>query len=75
MQNTTKNASRGESGERKNEYSLRKKLHMSWVPSPTKKKKNNKKQAKICAGDQASEEGAEGEEREWASTGVSGSPE
>ena len=77
MQNTVKNASRGESGERKNEYSLRKKLHMSWVPRPTKKKKtkNNNKQAKICAGDQTSGEGAEGEEGEWASAGVSGSPE
>ena len=50
---------------------------MSWVPSPIqkKKKKNNNKQTKICAGDQTSEEGAEGEEGEWASTGVSGSPE
>ena len=72
MQNNAKSASRGESGEIKNEYSLRKKLHMSWVPSPTKKKK---KQAKICAGDQTSEEGAAGEEGEWASAGVSGSPE
>ena len=58
---------------------------MSWVPSPTKKKKkhkqtnnnnnNNNKQTKICAGDQTLEVGAEGEEWEWASAGVSGSPE
>ena len=73
MQNNAKSASRGESGEIKNEYSLRKKLHMSWVPSSTKKEKINK-QAKICARDQTSEEGAEGEEGEWASAGVSGSP-
>ena len=49
---------------------------MSWVPSPKKKKKNNDdKQAKIYAGNQTSEEGAEGEEGERASAGVSGSPE
>ena len=46
---------------------------MSWVPSPTKKKNDDKK-AKIYAGSQTSE-GAEGEEGEWASVGVSGSPE
>ena len=40
-----------------------------------KKNNNNNKQAKICAGDHTSEEGAEGEEGEWASTRVSGSPE
>ena len=39
MQNRAKSISRGESGEIKNEYSLRKRLHMSWVPSPKKKKK------------------------------------
>ena len=33
------------------------------------------RQAKRCAGDQASERGAEGEEGEWALAGVSGSPE
>ena len=47
-------------------------------PKPNKKKKknnNNNKQAKVCAEGQTSEEGAEGEEGEWASTGVSGSPE
>ena len=72
--NSVERASRGESGEIKTEYSLRKMLHMSWVPSPQKKKKNNK-QAKICAGDQTSDEGEKGEEGEWASTGVFGSPE
>ena len=46
---------------------------MSWVPSTTKK--NDDKQAKIYAGNQASEKGAEDEEGEWASTGASGSPE
>ena len=40
-----------------------------------KKKKNNNKQAKICAGDQTSKEGVEGKEGEWALAGVSGSPE
>ena len=40
-----------------------------------KKKKNKDKQAKIHAGDQTSEEGAEGGEGEWASAGLSGSPE
>ena len=45
-------------------------------PALKKKKKiNNKKQAKICAGDQTLEVGAEGEEGDWASAGVSGSPE
>ena len=39
MQNIAKSTSRGESGEIKNEYALRKRLHMSWVPSPKKKKK------------------------------------
>ena len=73
MQNSAKCTSRGKSGEIKNEYSLRKRLHMSWVPSSTKKDDN--KQAKIYAGNQASEEGAEGEEGEWTSTGASGSPE
>ena len=73
MQNSAKNTSRGESDEIKNGYSLKIRLHMSWVPSPTKK--NNKKQPKICAEDQTSEEGAEGEEGEWASAGVSSSPE
>ena len=43
IQNSAKSASRGESGEIKNEYSLRKKLHMSWVRSPTKKNKKKKK--------------------------------
>ena len=65
----------------KNEYLLREMLHMSWVPDPTKKKYKKKsikidaRQAKICAGDQASEGGAEGEMGEWASAGVPGSPE
>ena len=39
MQNRAKSTSRGESGEIKNKYSLRKRLHMSEVPSPKKKKK------------------------------------
>ena len=38
------------------------------------KKNNNNKQAKVCAEGKTSEEGAEGEKREWASTGVSSSP-
>ena len=76
IQNSAKSTSRGESGEIKNEYSLRKRLHMSWVLSQKKKKNNNNnKQAKICAGDHTLEVGAEGEEGEWASAGVSGSPE
>ena len=65
MQNNAKCTSRGQSGEIKNEYSLRKRLHMSWVLSPKKKKKKKKadhKQAKIYTGNQTSEEGAEGEE-------------
>ena len=74
MQNSVKNTSRGENDEIKNGYSLNRRLHMSWVPSPKKKKKNNKKKSKICAGDQTSEEGAEGDEGEWASAGVSSSP-
>ena len=40
-----------------------------------KNNNNNNKQAKICAGDQTLEVGAEGEEGDWASAGVSGSPE
>ena len=56
MQNNAKCTSKGESGEIKNEYSLRKRLHMSWVPSP--KKKNDDKQAKIYARNQTSKEGA-----------------
>ena len=63
MQNSAKSARRGESGEIKNECSLRKKLHMFWVPS-SKKKKKKKQQAKVCAEGQTSEEGAEGEEGE-----------
>ena len=39
MQNNAKSTSRGESGEIKNEYSLRKRLHMSEVPRPKKKYK------------------------------------
>ena len=46
---------------------------MSWVQS-SKKKKNDDKQAKIYGGNQASEEGVEDEEGDWASTGASGSP-
>ena len=75
MQNSAKRTSRGESGEIKNEYSLRKRLHMSWVPIPKKKKNNNNKQVKICARDKTLEVGVKGEEGEWASAGVSGSPE
>ena len=70
--------SRGKSGEVKNEYLLRKRLHASWVPGPTKKKKtkrNYDKQLKIHPEDQTSEEGVEGEEGEGASAGVFGSPE
>ena len=37
MQNSAKNTSKGESDEIKNGYSLKRRLHMSWVPSPTKK--------------------------------------
>ena len=37
---------------------------MSWVLSPAKKKKNDDKRAKIYAGNQALEEGAEDEEGE-----------
>ena len=44
MQNSAKSTSRGESGEIKNEYSLRKRLHMSRVPSPKKKKKKKQQQ-------------------------------
>ena len=64
----------------KNEYLLRKRLHTSWVPGPTKKIYKKKsiyidiRQAKMCVGDQASEGGAEGKEGEWASSGVPGSP-
>ena len=55
---------------------------MSWVPGPTKIHKKRKKksikadigQAKTCTGDQTSEGEADGEEGEWASTGVPGSP-
>ena len=71
-QSNMKSTSRGENDEMKNEYSLRKRLHMSWIPSPAKKK--NQKQAKICAGDQTLEEGVEGEEGKWASAGMYGSP-
>ena len=38
-QNSAKSTSRGEKSEMKNEYSLRKRLQISWVPSPEKKKK------------------------------------
>ena len=71
MQNSANNTSRGENGEIKNEYSSRKRLDMSWVPSPIQKKK---KKAKICVGDQTLEVGAEGEEEDWALAGVSSSP-
>ena len=43
MQNRAKCTSRGKSGEIKNEYSLRKRLHMSWVPSSTKKMTTSKR--------------------------------
>ena len=66
----------------KNEYLLRGRLHMSWVPGPTKniyiKKKSikvNIRQAKMCTGDQASEGGAEDEEGEWTSAAVPDSQE
>ena len=39
MQNNAKNTSRGESDEIKNGYSLKRRLHMTWVPSLKKKKK------------------------------------
>ena len=65
---------RSESGKKKKKYLLRERLHMSWISSP-QKKKNEDKQVKIHAGDQTSEEGAEGEEGEWASARVSGSLE
>ena len=51
IQNSAKSAIRGESGEIKNEYSLRKMLHMSWVPSPTKKKKKKKQTNKQASED------------------------
>ena len=63
MQNSTKSTSRGENDEIKNEYSLRKRLHMSGVPRLTEKKKK-KKQAKVCVEGQTLEGGTEGEERE-----------
>ena len=44
-------------------------------PGSQAQKKNDDKQAKIYAGNQVSEEGAEDEEGEWASAGASGSPE
>ena len=78
MQNNAKCTSRGKNGKVKNEHLLRKRIHTSWVPSPTKKKREIKidvRQAKMYAGDQTSEGGAEGEEGEWASAGVFDSPE
>ena len=45
------------------------------IPKKKKEIKIDVRQAKMCAGDQASEGGAEGEEGEWASAGMSGSPE
>ena len=54
---------------------------MSWVLGPTKniyKKESIKvdiRQTKTCTGDQASEGGVDGEEGEWPSVGVPGSPE
>ena len=63
MQNKAKCTSRGKNGEIKNICSLRRRLHMSWIPSP-KKKKIDDKEAKIYAGNQASEEGADDEEGE-----------
>ena len=57
-------------------YSLRTKSHVSGVQSPPKKKnKKKQKQAKLHEGDQTSEEGTGGEEKEPASAGVFGSPE
>ena len=64
----------------KNEYLLRGRLHMSWVPGPIKniyKKKSIKvdiRQAKTCKGDQTSEGGADSEEGEWTSASLPGSP-
>ena len=80
MQSNTKCTSRGKNGKVKNEHLLRKRLHASWVIGPTKKKGKNKikfdaMQVKMCAGDQASEGGVEGEEGEGASAGVFDSPE
>ena len=81
MQNCAKSTSRGENGEIKNEYFIKEKATYVLGPKPNtkkkkkKKKNNNNKQAKICAGDQALEIGAEGEEGNWASAGVFGSPE
>ena len=70
--NSAESISRGKSGEIKTEYSLRK----SYIcPGSQSQQKKNNKQGKICVGYQTSEEGAKGEEGEWASTGVSGSPE
>ena len=71
MLNNAKNTSRGKNDEIKNGYSLKRRQHISWVPSPTKKKMK----AKMCARDQTFEVGAEGEEGDWTSAGVSGSPE
>ena len=80
MHNNTKCTRRGKKGKVKNEHVSRKRLHASWVTS-LKKKKGKKKikfdvmHVKMCAGDQASEGGVEGEEGEGASVGVFGSPE
>ena len=62
IQNSAKCISRGKNGEIKNRCSLRKRLHMSWFRSITKK--NDDKEAKIYTGNQVSEEGAEDEEGE-----------
>ena len=40
-----------------------------------KKKKKKQQQSKLHKGDQTSEEGTRGEEGEWTSAGLSGSPE
>ena len=47
IQNSAKSTSRGESGEIKNEYSLRKRLRMSGVPSPKTKKSKRRYVRKV----------------------------
>ena len=81
MQNGAKCTSRSESGEKKWIF-IKKKATYVLGPKPNKKKKDKKKeikidvrQVKMCARDQASEGEAGGEEGEWASSGMSGSPE
>ena len=64
MQNSENSTSRGESGEIKNEYSLRKRLHMFGVPSPTKEKqKKNKKKKQQASKDMCGRSDIKGRSR------------